>query len=389
MKIGFTISCYDKFEEVDILSEIIKLNFKKIDSKICLGSNNAEAEKYFKENKHIDYLAKGEDIKFKEHSTEARLKKVGVKSRAINVIRTYSNTRVAVQKLLEKEPDLDYIVILHSDSWIFNEKKLLKLIELMEKKEKKVAVRGLDFQYIAPITSAIEPYVVDFFIILNKEYCAKNKMFDFEILNALPGSLSNVHMVFFWLLAIKIGLEKVICYSTYKDLELWDGKKVFREPYLTPMCYDPLFEEIHINKGSFFEDLGQQLQAHYLRKYNFKGENIKCFLEKYNFSKRKLFDKLNMYDKKYNKKLKRIFSSYEYYGLSRSHKNIDKDLKRASLKEKILRTIFIWLNTKRNKQFDLIKEYEQFNKEKFKEHKKWYESIFLTNEEKKIIREIK
>ena len=68
------------------------------------------------------------------------------------------------------------------------------------------------------------------FILAEKKELEMNNVFDFEPLNLLPGILTNIHSAFFWQIAIKIGLEKTLCYSTYKDMYFWDMKKVHRFP---------------------------------------------------------------------------------------------------------------------------------------------------------------
>lgn len=385
MKIGFTIAVYDKYEEVEVCADIIKSNFTKFESVICVGSNNPKARERFANNKLIDYIADGEDLKQEKHTSQQR---VGLSHGdiAVSVMRTASNTFAAVNKLLET--DVDYIVTLHSDAWVLNEDKLLRLIELMEQKHKPFAFRDLNFYYTSFNAGSLTPYLIDFFMIMKKDFIKENNIFKHDSFSLFPGFINNIHNIFYYLIAVQIRWENALCYSTYHNFQFWDGTPVYYNKYLAPYAYDPKCDQVHINVGSFFDKLGESLQAQILKKYNFKGEYIQSFLDKHLLDDKILLGKLKEYDEFYAKKLKRIGMNFLLYGLSRSHAYIDKALKKKlGILKLIQKAVTARLRIKRN-----TKSYMQLINENINEqdltnngHYLWHREIFLSEQDKSFL----
>jgi hypothetical protein len=385
MKIGFSIAVYDKFEELEVCVDIIKNNFNKFNSVICVGTNNPDARMILENNSLIDFIVDGEDLKQKEHTSKKRFN-VSVADSAVSVMRTASNTFASVNKLIET--DVDYIVTLHSDSWILNQDKLLNLIELMKQKNRPFAFRDLNIHLSGIFSTSMSPYLIDFFMIMDRKFIEKNNIFNHDTYSLLPGFMNNVHTMFYYLIAIKIEWKNTLCYSTHKNFQFWDGEPVYYNKYLAPYCYDPFMDQVHINIGSFFDNLGQALQAQMLIKYKFKGNVINKFIDKYSMNDDELQKKLFDYDNKYSKKLKWLGMNFKLYGLSRSHSYIEKSL---SLKQNILklliRMITVRIVHKKNEQcyIDYIKD--RINQQDLLDnnHFLWHDEIFLSKQDQDYI----
>ncbi|NQV41133.1 MAG: hypothetical protein HQ506_02160 [Candidatus Marinimicrobia bacterium] len=391
MKIGFAIAVYDKYEEVEVCADIIKTNFKKISSYICVGSNNPQIHDHLGTNPNIDRIVAGEDLKQLHHTSKKRFN-LSIGDVAVSVMRTASNTFASVNHLIQV--NVDYIVILHSDSWILNQDKLIGLIEIMEKNEKSFAFRDLNFYYTHPFSDKPSPYLVDFFMVVKKEFIVENNIFNFDSFSLIPGILTNVHSLFFYLIAIKIGWKNVLCYSSYKNFQFWDETPVYYNRYLAPYAYDPLFENIHINVGSFFDNLGEALQAKILKEKMLVGPYIDKFVDKYFVEPHQLAQRLEYYDNHYSRKLKFRLLNFKTSGLSRSHRYINQYLKesRFHFTKNIKRVIHARLLINKNAKYSLFDTVKQSTNEAdiiSNGHTLWYRDIYPSSDDIQYIRNIK
>ncbi|NVJ64218.1 MAG: hypothetical protein HWD84_08330 [Flavobacteriaceae bacterium] len=375
IKVGFSIACYDKFDEVNVLSDILKMNFVKFDSLICVGSNYSGFRNKFSGNTNIDLFVDGEDIKQTVHSSEARFG-LNFENGVISTMRTVSNTNAAVNELLKH--NCDYIVTLHSDSWLLNEDKVIEIFQMMEDKNRPFAFRGFNVFYDYLAGPSKTTYLVDFLMFAKADFLREHNIFSFDSYSMLPGTLTNAHSTYFWQIMVKIQLHNCLCYSDTKNLVFWDDKPVYWIKYLAPFCFDKKFEQVHINVGSFFENLGEKLQAMYLKKYQFKGHFIDGFLEKWSVPEEELFSRLNFYDLKYSRKLKWRFSNFELCGLSRSHKYVDNFLKSTSYLGVVKKSFYTRRRLKRNENFNIVDLYkDNFDTRRIPGHSIWHDGFYI------------
>ncbi|MBT3464524.1 hypothetical protein HN451_06025, partial [archaeon] len=134
MKIGIAISLYDKFDELAILIDIIKKNWKG-DYIISVCSNHENPEPFLKDL-DIDIFTKGDDIIVTKDMPWMR-NSINMRSRVSDCIKKSCTAAI--------NSGADYVMHLHTDAWPLKEKEILKIIEHMKENKKTFAFRGLGF----------------------------------------------------------------------------------------------------------------------------------------------------------------------------------------------------------------------------------------------------
>ncbi|MFC1690836.1 hypothetical protein ACFL0W_01535 [Nanoarchaeota archaeon] len=334
MKIGFGILCYDKFEEVRMLADIIKGYDKNFYVLAC--SNHPEGKKHLETYKHIDRVVLGED--FPIHG------KPGTEQRRmhLNSMRATSNMLRCNTALMENK-DIDYCIFLHSDSWILDKKSIFRIINLIKKKKKKIAIRGTGISYMVRPTPLGN--IDDMFMFYERKFIKESKMFEFDVLQMFPHKL-NSHGMISTSMMVKVGIANVLQYKNTAELYLWHNKYLSDRTQVAEtnnpciFTYDPDYKFIHTHVGALPDDLGFQLQAYYLRKFKMKGPTIDKFLERYTMGAEELFKKIKVVDKKVKWLLFRNFLTYKSLGWGKNYLRIINFFKNAPFKEKV-RVIFL------------------------------------------------
>ncbi|OGI12553.1 hypothetical protein A3K64_01450 [Candidatus Micrarchaeota archaeon RBG_16_36_9] len=294
-KIGIAISLYDKFEELAILVDIIRNNWKnKYIISVC--SNYPDAKKRIKElNIDIDKFTQGENIYFSPKDMRGVRKVVNLYCRVLDCLR----------KSCKGAEDLgaDYVMHLHTDAWPLKEEGMLRIIDHMKKNNYKVATRGFGmtkYGHDCPLG-----HIDDMFFIYNVEYFRRIRFFSFNTLEMLPTRLS-IHGILATLLVSRVGVSKLYLYDNHTKFKYWDGTR--KNPFrgrANPSAFNEENGFLHVNVGSFPEDYGKKVQAMYLKSNNLtKGEHIQEFLEKYYVPRDRLCDELNFIERKLKLKLR-------------------------------------------------------------------------------------
>lgn len=294
MRIGFAITCYDKFEEARIFIELIRKEFKK-KYKISLCSNHIQGKELSRDFDIDQYIQAREIPYFKGDIHNPG----NLDDRISIVLRSTDSVLASCRESLNM--DVDYIVHVHSDAWCLSEEKLLKLIEEMKKLDKKFLMRSTGLE--KSIIGAIEG-MDDHFFIFEKEYAVENKVFKLLPEEYFPDRLT-IHEILMTNFLIKYGLKNIWNYRNTTELLNYDGNKVFKKSTLRPVSYDPYYKFLHLNRASFPGTYGQILQAIYLKENtNNKSKIIESFIEKYYRNKEEVLKELSSIEKKYNKRLK-------------------------------------------------------------------------------------
>lgn len=379
MKIGFAITCYDKFEEANIFIELIRKEFKK-DYKISLCSNH-EKGKELGNRLLVDQYIQARKIPYFNgniHNPQ------DLESRISIVLRSTDSVLTSCREALKM--DVDYIIHMHSDAWCLSEEKLLELIEKMVKLNKKLAIRSVGFEDIN-IKGAIEG-VDDHFFIFEKEYALKNKVFNLLPEEYFPDRLT-VHEILMTNFLIKYGLRNIWNYRKTNQLFNYDGKNVFKKSTLRPVSYDPYYKFLHLHKESFPKNYGKVLQAIYL-KNNTTGKSkfINNFIDKYYRNEKEVIEELQRIEKKYNK----ILKCYLYPKIIIDNReiiykeNLIKNMKIKNLLKNILKLIYSYCINIKNKLRkkreieDITKFYsEEINLSKFVEDN-WTKTLYYNKD---------
>lgn len=294
MKLGFAITCYNKFEEANIGIEILKKEFKK-SVQIVLTSNYPNSEK---EIEYIDFdkYVQQEEIPFLGgdiHNPENIKKRVSIVLRSTNGVITSCKEALKL--------DVDYIIHNHSDAWCFDEEKIYEIVNEMKRLNKKIAIRGIgleEYRADAPLG-----HVDDHFFIFEKKYALENNIFEIDLGNYFPHKLT-VHGILFLNFLLKYGLKNIWYYRNTKELETYDGK-ILKIGGVRPVSFDPYYKFFHLHRESFPEQYGKNIQALYLKKYtNGKSKVIEKFIKEYYCDEKILLKNLSKIEKKLDKKLK-------------------------------------------------------------------------------------
>lgn len=307
---GIAISVYDKFEEVGVLVDIIRNNWED-DYYITLCSNYPDAKKNIS-NLDVDKFIQGADIKFNPSMPWKPNGRTNLVCRVLDTIKKSCSCAI--------EEGCDYVMHLHSDAWPLDEKSFVRLVEDMQRKKKKVAVRGFGFAYYghdAPLGS-----IDDMFFLFNSAYFKETSFFDYNPLDLFPHKHSP-HGALVLLLLGKIGIKNIYLYSDYSNLEYWDGKnKVLPFERAKPSVFDPNLKFLHVHVGAFPNDLGKSIQAHYLKTYDvIKGSNIESFIDKHYIPEEELFSTLEKAEKKQDLKLRLLGYNPVVFGRDFSSKD--------------------------------------------------------------------
>lgn len=294
-KIGIAISLYDKFEELAVLVDIIRNNWKnKYLISVC--SNYPDAKNKIKElNIDIDKFTQGEDIFFSPKEMKGVRKVVNLYCRVLDCLR----------KSCKGAEDLgaDYVMHLHTDAWPLKEEGLLQIISCMKKNNYRAATRGFGmtkYGHDCPLG-----HIDDMFFIYNVDYFRRIGFFNFNTLEMLPTRLS-IHGILATLLVSRVGVSNLYLYDNHTKFKYWDGtpKNPFRGR-ANPSAFNEDNGFLHVNVGSFPDDYGKKVQAMYLKTYGLiKGKYIQEFLSKHYIPKNQLCDELGSIERKLKLKLR-------------------------------------------------------------------------------------
>lgn len=298
------ITAYDKFEEAQILIDILR---KEFHSKYVIGfcSNHPDAKK-ISGDWDIDCFSSARDISFLKPTTTESTRTDTSFGRFLIQIRALDSVITSCKALLDK--DVDYIVHVHSDAWFLKEQSIYDIISSLEKRGKKLAVRGNGLESVSnPITNkncSAFGHADDHFFFFEREFFKKHNVFDVKPENLLPHKYS-VHGMLMTIFATRVGLENTWYYRNLKDCY---GLRLqpLKIGSIKPFSFDPTYHFLHLNRGSLPYSYGKQIQAYFLEKYNLNKNSkfIDDFVCKVLIERDNLFHYLSELDDSLNKKLR-------------------------------------------------------------------------------------
>jgi hypothetical protein len=320
MKIGIAISLYNKFEELGVLIDIIRNNWKG-EYVISVCSNHPNPEPFIKDL-DIDVFTKGEDILF-NNDIEWMRRSVNFRSRVADCIKKSCNGAM--------DAGADYVMHLHTDAWPLKEEEVLKVVKEMKKKKKVLAIRGMGFSRFRH--DCPTGHIDDMFMIMESKRIRDKKFLEFNTIAMLPQKLS-IHGVLSLLMVGRVGLENIYHYDNHIGHVFWDKRSHPGDLERgIPSMYDPKRGMLHVHVGGFPQDLGYSVQAMYLVDNGItKGENVQAFLKKYLVNRNQLLRRLRKIEKKMNFKLKWLGFPILKYGrfgrnFQKKQKYLDKPIK--------------------------------------------------------------
>lgn len=249
-KIGFAISLYDKFDDLEILVDIIRSWKKKYIISVCCSKTD-----FIPEIRHLDI-----DVVCQPRTVaQLGMHNNSKKNKYAQNIRCTENVRASCENLR----GCDYGVHLHSDCWFLNEEKLLELVNWVEHNKIKVATRGHGLaESFHPMRQAVFGSVDDHAIIWNVPWCKKHYVWDFKP-EAMLYHRYGVHTQLGLVFGVKVGLDNWKYYP-HTSLDAFGNKT----RSLSPVNYDSVNEIIHVNVGALPGSWGRSIQHSYLKMYD-------------------------------------------------------------------------------------------------------------------------
>jgi len=259
MKIGVAISCYDKFDELELLIKMIRC--WDGDYEIGLCCNHPDGEKYAK---LVDYYIPGRDIPFKEGDSRERTffksqdDNYSIRVRAADCVRS-------VCWLMANCSKCDWVIHVHADAWFLSEEGLKNFINECECRPNCYAAcrgTGLDTHYKPNSSTSAYGQADDHFFAFNTEFASIHNCWNYRPENLMMRKYS-VHGLLMTIFAVKFGLENVWYYK-----KLNECLNCYAEPLdsdeTKPCVYDPEYGFLHLHRGSLPPGWGKQLQAWFL-----------------------------------------------------------------------------------------------------------------------------
>jgi hypothetical protein len=278
-KRGIAISLYNKFDELAILSDIIKKNFnEEYGLFICSNHPDAKHEIEKRDIKYDGYM-QGDPINFNS-DMKSQDKRMSLILRSCDTVQ--KSCSLAMKHC-------ESVLHVHCDAWPLNEKSLIEHFALVENTEHSIAVRGLGWSF----TEADRPLggIDDHFFVFSSSKILEKNIFDFNALDIMPHKLT-IHGILGAQIVCKVPRREVLYYDDFKNHYIWDGVKK-RMPFspVKPSLYDQKRKFLHVHRESFPEKLGQILQSWYLVQNKMVyGANISAHMDEYPIPDNFLFD---------------------------------------------------------------------------------------------------
>ena len=135
MRFAIAISLYDKFDELAVLHDIFRCNFKhQFYLFVCSNHPNAKYE-IKKRNLLFDGYVQGDDIEYNNTLNKIE-KRVSIVCRSTDTVKKSCNLAMNAS---------DYVMHIHCDAWPLDEKKLIDHFYSIVNTQYDVAFRGLGF----------------------------------------------------------------------------------------------------------------------------------------------------------------------------------------------------------------------------------------------------
>lgn len=262
MKHAFAISAYEKFQEVSVLVDILRHNWKN-DYLIVVCSPHPEASTALADLE-IDSLISLETI--------AYIPGDGMPSLTARVFHSMRASCAEAVRL-----GATSVTHLHSDSWPLSEERFERLLTRLETKSVLARGPGLGERgYLAPLGA-----ISDMFLTMSSSWLIKSGFLELDPFD-FPLDALNIHGLLSVILFANGGFSELDFFDDYQNQEVFPG--VFKTIPAKVASYPSIFNRswafLHVHTSCYPEDLGRNLQASYLLEYQLvKGESIARFVD--------------------------------------------------------------------------------------------------------------
>jgi hypothetical protein len=187
---------------------------------------------------------------------------------------------------------------LHADAWLLTEEGVREIISDMNAAGASIAFPGKTKTFVERYPpGAME----DQFILFDADAANSVDLLERSCLDFPPGF--SIHYILPMIFIVKLGWGEIYHYSSSDDREFWDGEKAIRA---RPMFFREPYDQVHIAKEDFVDDLGKSLQMYYLQQYGLdEGEMITQYINEYQMEESLLFLELDQYLQNLDQELSR------------------------------------------------------------------------------------
>ncbi|MCB4755546.1 MAG: hypothetical protein LHV69_00690 [Elusimicrobia bacterium] len=288
-KLGIAITLYDKFDDLAILHDIFRYNFKnRYFLYVCSNYDDATKE-MTKRRLEFAGFVQGENIEYDPSKTQR------FQDRRF-LITARSTTSLQRSCQLAMRDGCDYVMHIHCDAWPLSEQKLLDLFDILDEEQYWLAMRS-NMGYFMPDNPV--GTLDDHFFFFNAKKMSEYKVFDFDVMDQLP-HLLTIHGILALQFMAKLPRARILEYSDWTDTLRWPGGDPVAFPIrpVRPASLDPARKFIHIHTADFPGNMGHRLQSFYLTENNLmRGPAIEYHLQKHSGDKRILADLKNWWMK--------------------------------------------------------------------------------------------
>jgi hypothetical protein len=278
---AIAISLYDKFEELEILIEILRENFSGR-YLIAVCSNHPDAARKLSKLP-IDAFVPGRPIHFDAALPWDTL-------RPLIVCRSTDTVQRSCRAAIEL--GAESVCHVHCDAWPLSENALRQHFAAVEG-DSRIRFSACGFGFGAYAQDTPVGSIDDHFFFFCARTAAETKLFEFDPLEMLPHKTS-VHGILCLQILAKLGLSRFRLYDDQAHCEVWPGRHK-ELPYfpVKPSAMDRARGFLHVHRQSFPEQLGQALQASYLREWGLtQGAAIDRFLTQHGAASEHVVERL-------------------------------------------------------------------------------------------------
>jgi len=276
-EIGFAISLYDKYTDLEILVDIIRSWKHEYKISVCCSHDLIRS---LIRKMDVDNVCKPRHVAQLGMHNNSKINKYAQNIRCTESVR-------ASCKALE---DVEYGIHLHSDAWYLSESVMLGLMGILQQDGYRVATRGHGLEdAFNPFRQGVFGTVDDHGIMWDVDWCKRHHVWDFKP-EAMMYHKYGVHSQLALLFGVKVGLDNWLYYNSNCLDAFGNSTKS-----LSPVNFDTVSDMLHVNVDALPEYWGRAIQEAYLSEY---GYNMLS-----DFHDDDVFDRLAAHNKKYNRLL--------------------------------------------------------------------------------------
>lgn len=298
---GIAVSMYDKFDQAAVLIDMVRSDWTD-DVYVTVCSNHPDGRSELAaRNVDIDEYVQGGRVSYHPDMDSPR--------RDINLVARILDSIAASCRACLDGP-VDSVMHLHADAWPLSEDGYDQLLAQMDRREKRLAVRGHGLEWRTPM--CIVGQVMDQFFLVDADFARKRRLFEVNPLSYLPHL--SIHTCLLLVFLGRATLDEMWYYSTMDDDRQWDGEPI-NLPYtgVRPGVFNPEYQLLHVATDEFPASLGKAVQAHWLNEHGpWESDVVSAYVDEHVTDD--VFEQLATHEEQLNTRLRRYGFIPERFG---------------------------------------------------------------------------